>query len=58
MMNRHDKSDKESKRDRGVGFGSSDPTPALPEREGVRFVTNESTSIPFEQDQNGTNETN
>ena len=26
---------------RGIGFGSSDPTPTLPEREGARFETNE-----------------
>jgi very-short-patch-repair endonuclease len=57
MMKQHYKSDKESKRDKGIGFGSSDPTPALPEREGVRFVTNESNSIPFERDQKGANET-
>jgi len=57
-MNQHYKSDKESKRDKGAGFGSSDPTPTLPEREGVRSATNESNSIHIEQDQDSANETN
>ncbi|MCX6239207.1 MAG: hypothetical protein NTY07_16885 [Bacteroidia bacterium] len=26
--------------DKGIGIGFSDPTPALPEREGARFETN------------------
>ncbi|MCX6239209.1 MAG: hypothetical protein NTY07_16895 [Bacteroidia bacterium] len=30
--------------DKGIGISFSDPTPALPEREGARFETNESIS--------------
>jgi len=58
MMKRHYKSDKESKREKGTAVGSSDPTPALPEREGVRFVTNGINSIPIEHSHDDTNETN
>lgn len=36
----HFKLDDDLKRDKGIGLGSSDPTPALPEREGVRSETN------------------
>jgi very-short-patch-repair endonuclease len=56
MMKRHYKSDKESKRDKGIGVGSSDPTPTLPEREGVRFVTNGANSIPIEKGHCSANE--
>ncbi|MCX6239204.1 MAG: hypothetical protein NTY07_16870 [Bacteroidia bacterium] len=33
--------------DKGIGIGFSDPTPALPEREGARFETNKSISTGF-----------
>lgn len=40
-MKQHYKSDEESIKVGEVGFGFSDPTPALPEREGARFEKNE-----------------
>jgi len=41
-MIRHYKPNEESNKEDGIGFGSSDPTPSLPEREGAGNHTNES----------------
>ena len=51
-MKQRFKSDEESYRGEAIGFGSSDPTPALSEKEGTRFETNESITAKEEDSQN------